>query len=419
MPSGRFSQNAHRQPGPSVSQPPSSGPATEETANTAPMRPMYLPRSRAGTTSAIAACDRMIRPPPPRPCTTRATMRTSMLPARAPMTEPAMNSTIAAISTGLRPNRSLMPPVDRHRDRRGEDVPGDHPGHGADAVELADDGRQGRRQHGLVQRCQQHRDHQAAEQQREVVLRLGRRDRRRQGGGGHEISWRTCAEHRDGGLDRLGAWAGGAVGLAQVREAQDGDGEHEQRARRRRRPAATTRPRRRRDRSSSAVAIRPSAADEVLRQALLERGELGSSACRARPTGSSTWRVDRTIATTSRSASANVSSPDVRQEPFERVLGHHGGRRAEQRVLLGGVVVEERAARDAGAVGDRLDGRGGEAALAGEVHRGRRAGRAASGVAGGPGVRVWSAAFVQSYTSARSPHANDRGPPLALSGREC
>ena len=36
-PTGRLSQNAHRQPMPSVSQPPTSGPARAETANTAPM----------------------------------------------------------------------------------------------------------------------------------------------------------------------------------------------------------------------------------------------------------------------------------------------------------------------------------------------------------------------------------------------
>ena len=99
-------QNTHRQPGPSVNQPPSSGPATEATANTPPITPMYFPRSRAGTTSAMAAWERIISPPPPRPWTTRAAMRTSMVPARAPITEPIMNSTMAAISRALRPIRS-------------------------------------------------------------------------------------------------------------------------------------------------------------------------------------------------------------------------------------------------------------------------------------------------------------------------
>ena len=105
-PSGMLIQKTQRQPGPSVKKPPSSGPATEDTANTPPMTPMYLPRSRAGTTSAIAAWERMISPPPPRPWIARAAMRTSMVPASAPTTEPAMNTRIAPRSRGLRPIRS-------------------------------------------------------------------------------------------------------------------------------------------------------------------------------------------------------------------------------------------------------------------------------------------------------------------------
>ena len=110
MPSGMLNEKAQRQPGPSVIQPPSSGPATEDTANTAPMTPMYLPRSRAGTTSAMEVWARIIRPPPPRPWTTRAVMSQPMVPADAPITEPARNRRMAAISTGLRPKRSEMRP---------------------------------------------------------------------------------------------------------------------------------------------------------------------------------------------------------------------------------------------------------------------------------------------------------------------
>ncbi|MNW56976.1 hypothetical protein D3C74_347370 [compost metagenome] len=110
MPSGMLIQNTQRQPGPSVNHPPSSGPATEETAKTAPMIPMYLPRSRAGMTSAIAACDRIMRPPPPRPWTVRPTISMFMSPATAPITEPAMNSRIAVIKRGLRPRTSEILP---------------------------------------------------------------------------------------------------------------------------------------------------------------------------------------------------------------------------------------------------------------------------------------------------------------------
>jgi len=85
---GRFIQNAQRQPGPSVNHPPSKGPATEDTANTAPIRPMYLPRSRAGTTSAMDACDRIINPPPPSPWIARPAISQFMSPAKAPTMEP-------------------------------------------------------------------------------------------------------------------------------------------------------------------------------------------------------------------------------------------------------------------------------------------------------------------------------------------
>jgi hypothetical protein len=105
-----FIQKAQRQPGPSVSQPPSSGPATEETANTAPMMPMYLPRSRAGTTSAIADCERIINPPPPMPWMTRETMRKFMSVAVAPKTEPTMKIRMAPMMIGLRPKRSEIRP---------------------------------------------------------------------------------------------------------------------------------------------------------------------------------------------------------------------------------------------------------------------------------------------------------------------
>ena len=110
MPRGMLIRKAQRHPGPSVNQPPRSGPATEDTAKTAPRTPIYRPRSRAGTTSAIAAWLRIMRPPPPSPCTTRAKMRAPMSLAKAPRTEPMTNKTMATSSTSLRPNESLTLP---------------------------------------------------------------------------------------------------------------------------------------------------------------------------------------------------------------------------------------------------------------------------------------------------------------------
>ena len=105
-PRGTLIQKVQRQPMPSVNQPPSSGPATEETAKTPPMMPMFLPRSRAGTTSAMIAWERIMSPPPPSPWMTRPTISQFMSPARAPTTEPATKSRIAAIRRPLRPIRS-------------------------------------------------------------------------------------------------------------------------------------------------------------------------------------------------------------------------------------------------------------------------------------------------------------------------
>ena len=84
-------------------QPPISGPTTDDSAKTPPMTPMYLPRSRTGTMSAITVWERMIRPPPPRPWTTRAAISHQMVGASPPTTEPAMNTRIAPTSRGLRP----------------------------------------------------------------------------------------------------------------------------------------------------------------------------------------------------------------------------------------------------------------------------------------------------------------------------
>ena len=106
MASGRLSQNAQRQPGPSVIHPPMSGPATEEKAKTPPMIPMYLPRSRAGITSATTDWERIMRPPPPTPWSARATISQVISGASAPIIDPVMKERMAKIRKGLRPNWS-------------------------------------------------------------------------------------------------------------------------------------------------------------------------------------------------------------------------------------------------------------------------------------------------------------------------
>src|SRR4029079_74229 len=60
--------------------------------------------------------------------------------------------------------------VDRQRNGGGQNVCGGHPEHVVDAVELADNGGQRRAEDHLVERRQQHRDHQAGEDQQDVSL---------------------------------------------------------------------------------------------------------------------------------------------------------------------------------------------------------------------------------------------------------
>ena len=96
MPIGRLIRKIHCQPRWSVNRPPSSGPATEDTPNTAPKKPWYLPRSRGGMMSPITARASDIRPPPPRPWMARPRIITSMFGDIAQITEPIRNTTIAA-----------------------------------------------------------------------------------------------------------------------------------------------------------------------------------------------------------------------------------------------------------------------------------------------------------------------------------
>ena len=112
MPIGMLMKKIHSQPSWSVNRPPSSGPATEETPNTAPNSPWYLPRSRGGMMSPITASASDIRPPPPRPWTARPAIITSMPStfsaveigeAKPQITEPTRNTTIADWNIGRRP----------------------------------------------------------------------------------------------------------------------------------------------------------------------------------------------------------------------------------------------------------------------------------------------------------------------------
>ena len=86
-----------------MKKPPSSGPITLASPNTAPKMPWYLPRSRGDTTSPIAAIVPTMSPPPPSPWSARKTISWVRLWAAPHSAEPMRNTTSATCSTILRP----------------------------------------------------------------------------------------------------------------------------------------------------------------------------------------------------------------------------------------------------------------------------------------------------------------------------
>ena len=87
---GMLKANIQRQPGTCTNQPPRMGPSTVDTEKTAPMRPRYLPTCLAGTTSAMIAWERIMRPPAPAPAMKRPTMRNTIDGVMAQTPEPMM-----------------------------------------------------------------------------------------------------------------------------------------------------------------------------------------------------------------------------------------------------------------------------------------------------------------------------------------
>ena len=91
-PIGTAAKNSQRQPQWSVMKPPASGPATEVTPKTAPIRPWYFPRCRAGMMSPMIVCDRGMIVPIPSPWMARPSTSTQKLPANPLTIDPTMNT---------------------------------------------------------------------------------------------------------------------------------------------------------------------------------------------------------------------------------------------------------------------------------------------------------------------------------------
>ena len=107
---GRPRKKFQRQPALSVMTPPSSGPPTMPMPITAPMRPMYRPRSRGLMMSAIRTVPSAVRPPAPMPCRARMPMSIPVpwdSPARA---EETTEMASASWMSSLRSTRSASLP---------------------------------------------------------------------------------------------------------------------------------------------------------------------------------------------------------------------------------------------------------------------------------------------------------------------
>ena len=99
-------QNTQRQPGPSTSSPPTSGPSTAPSVKIAVNSPIQRPRWRGETTSPTMMNASDISPPPPSPWSARASTSVFIVGASAHSTEPTMNTDSAVWYTTRRPNRS-------------------------------------------------------------------------------------------------------------------------------------------------------------------------------------------------------------------------------------------------------------------------------------------------------------------------
>jgi hypothetical protein len=79
-----------------VMRPPSSGPSTLHTANTATIAPWRRPRCAGGTRSPMMICESGSKPPAPSPWTARNRMSCSRLCAAPLSAEPIRKITMAA-----------------------------------------------------------------------------------------------------------------------------------------------------------------------------------------------------------------------------------------------------------------------------------------------------------------------------------
>ena len=104
--SGMLTKKIQCQPHVSVMNPPMPGPSSDESPNTAPNSPRYLPRSAGEYRSATTASATGKTAPPPRPCRPRNRMNCHISWLRPHRSDATMNSDRAQMKIGRRPYRS-------------------------------------------------------------------------------------------------------------------------------------------------------------------------------------------------------------------------------------------------------------------------------------------------------------------------
>ena len=101
---GKFIQKIQRQVTFWAKAPPTTGPATDPTAQVRLWKPNHFPRSRKGTRSVMRTSVRERMPPPPIPWILRPTKREVRVWASAPTIAPTVKKRRATRSRGLRPS---------------------------------------------------------------------------------------------------------------------------------------------------------------------------------------------------------------------------------------------------------------------------------------------------------------------------
>jgi hypothetical protein len=111
--SGRLMRNTHRHPGPSMSQPPTNGPAAEATPASPDQAPTARARSSGANDAWMSAKDPGVSSAPPMPCRMRAATSQPIVGASAHSSEAAANHTTPIRNTRRRPYRSPSAPPSR------------------------------------------------------------------------------------------------------------------------------------------------------------------------------------------------------------------------------------------------------------------------------------------------------------------